>query len=823
MDSLHGSSRWHGAVDGGDWEEDRPHKRLRTSKSHASILQPVARLVRTPFDTLGSIAEALGYGSDSGRVRGRLPAEEQERHLQLLRLRGAKTCEEWKTAAFELDRLEGGDQWRDKDESEEYDFELVRTRLERLQDARKRGDVEDMRFQIRTALTRDLGGMGNARLYKHSRNGTKSLIERYMDTVIDVIDTVITSSGLEARPVLEQVTFARQAFGRSALLLSGGGTLGMNHIGVVKALFEADMLPRIISGASAGSIVCSVLCTKTDDEIPQVLQDFCHGELDVFEPHDETYSLVRRVARFFMTGTIFDVENLTRVMKNLLGNLTFLEAYNKTQRILSICVSSAGVYEMPRLLNYVTAPHVLIWSAVAASCSVPLVFSAAELQVKDPNTGVIKNWNEDTSKWIDGSVDNDLPMTRLAEMLNVNHFIVSQVNPHVVPFLVKGGDEIAPDIPRSSSALAPGPSWLHTVANLAKGEALHRMHVLAELGIFPNTMTKFRSVLGQRYSGDITIIPEISYTQFPNILENPTSDFMAHAMFNGERATWPKLSRIRNHLAIELKLDEAVTRLRARVAFSPSQVDLRMNVFARPNMSSCSDRGRSRRGSKGSHKSARSAVVSRQVPGRQGGHRPIKSMLDAPSTMPSVPATKVAGPSLTDYFSSAEESRSPRSTSPSVLSDDDDDDYDDDSVVSDTSELPPSPQPDLWPSTRQLFPSASQPVTPSQAYRSSASASPTVTRPSTPATASLTMTPSSRPSSPEAKYKNLFHGVRHHLPGRRSQASTPPETGEQPPRQGKKLGGLGLQLDMSGTRGMVRRKKRSNSTGLEGLKPPNKQ
>ena len=33
--------------------------------------------------------------------------------------------------------------------------------------------------------------------------------------------------------------------------------MGMMHIGVVKAMFEAGVLPRVISGASAGSIVAS--------------------------------------------------------------------------------------------------------------------------------------------------------------------------------------------------------------------------------------------------------------------------------------------------------------------------------------------------------------------------------------------------------------------------------------------------------------------------------------------------------------------------------------------------------------------------------------
>jgi TAG lipase / steryl ester hydrolase / phospholipase A2 / LPA acyltransferase len=38
-------------------------------------------------------------------------------------------------------------------------------------------------------------------------------------------------------------------------------------------------------------------------------------------------------------------------------------------------------------------------------------------------------------QFVDGSVGQDLPMQRLSELFNVNTFIVSQVNPHVVPFV----------------------------------------------------------------------------------------------------------------------------------------------------------------------------------------------------------------------------------------------------------------------------------------------------------------------------------------------------------------------------------------------------
>jgi predicted acylesterase/phospholipase RssA len=34
----------------------------------------------------------------------------------------------------------------------------------------------------------------------------------------------------------------------------------------------------------------------------------------------------------------------------------------------------------------------------------------------------------------DGSIENDLPMQQLSELFNVNHFIVSQANPHSALF-----------------------------------------------------------------------------------------------------------------------------------------------------------------------------------------------------------------------------------------------------------------------------------------------------------------------------------------------------------------------------------------------------
>ena len=47
--------------------------------------------------------------------------------------------------------------------------------------------------------------------------------------------------------------------------------------------------------------------------------------------------------------------------------------------------------------------------------------------------------------------------------------------------------------------------------------------------------------MSQRYYGDITIVPNISYSDFLNILSNPTPESIREAALKGERATWSSI------------------------------------------------------------------------------------------------------------------------------------------------------------------------------------------------------------------------------------------------------------------------------------------
>lgn len=91
-------------------------------------------------------------------------------------------------------------------------------------------------------------------------------------------------------------------------------------------------------------------------------------------------------------------------------------------------------YDPDRLLNYLTAPNVLIWSASAASCAIPYIYGPTDLYCKDYR-GNISKYTLMNRKFLDGSIGHDLPMEKLSILFNVNNFIVSQTNPWVIPFM----------------------------------------------------------------------------------------------------------------------------------------------------------------------------------------------------------------------------------------------------------------------------------------------------------------------------------------------------------------------------------------------------
>merc|ERR1712054_725088 len=170
-----------------------------------------------------------------------------------------------------------------------------------------------------------------------------------------------------------------------------------------------------------------VVCTRTNEELALLWNDKFRWDENFNLKFFADFSLLH----FFKTGgkAIFKGDNFQNNLRANIGECTFLEAYDRTGRICNITVSGLpGSTRYPMLLNYLTSPHVIIWSAVQASCALPGVFEPRHLLAKDRN-GTARPYMSAGLKWQDGSMQSDLPMSRLAELFNVNYFIVSQVNP----------------------------------------------------------------------------------------------------------------------------------------------------------------------------------------------------------------------------------------------------------------------------------------------------------------------------------------------------------------------------------------------------------
>ena len=116
-----------------------------------------------------------------------------------------------------------------------------------------------------------------------------------------------------------------------------------------------------------------------------------------------------------------------------MGDITFEEAYQKTGRVLNIVVTPTTKRTSPLVLNYMTAPNVTVYSAILASCSVPVMFAPRRLYEKNESGNVVPR--NDHQLYVDGSVRMDIPASDLKAMLNCSYIVSVQSNPHLVPFI----------------------------------------------------------------------------------------------------------------------------------------------------------------------------------------------------------------------------------------------------------------------------------------------------------------------------------------------------------------------------------------------------
>jgi hypothetical protein len=247
----------------------------------------------------------------TGRARAR-----QIRTLKA-QLRTADSYEAWTEAATALDALEGRTlpAW-----VHTRGVAGLRERAAALRRARDEGDLPAVCFLLRQDGTRSVGQlMAAAAEEVRVHNLTPPpIVEMYVNEVKEALGFVAASPLLPLDDRLAFMRELRHAYGRTALVLSGGGSFGKQdvtksqwsllfvycffwvldgsmlceavrrdlmhcfglffagffHFGVIRALFDAGLLPRVVSGSSAGAIGAALLCTRSNAELQRYLHSF---------------------------------------------------------------------------------------------------------------------------------------------------------------------------------------------------------------------------------------------------------------------------------------------------------------------------------------------------------------------------------------------------------------------------------------------------------------------------------------------------------------------------------------------------------------------
>lgn len=175
---------------------------------------------------------------------------------------------------------------------------------------------------------------------------------------------------------------------KTGLVLSGGGTRGFAHLGVLKALEEYGIRPDIISGVSAGSIAGALYADGNDpEEAMKILAS--HRLLDYLEFTIPKNSLV-------------GMKGFEKTLKQILKARTFDELQ------IPLLVFAVNMNDA----EYVCFDQGDLIQAVKASSSIPVIFPPVKI---------------DGVQYLDGGVINNFPVEPLLDICE--NIIGVNVNP----------------------------------------------------------------------------------------------------------------------------------------------------------------------------------------------------------------------------------------------------------------------------------------------------------------------------------------------------------------------------------------------------------
>ncbi|KAF2856419.1 hypothetical protein T440DRAFT_463763 [Plenodomus tracheiphilus IPT5] len=492
--------------------------------------------------------------------------------LCLRQMASARTYAEWLKPAKRVDYLLAYDSWCQGNSSKHYDYRIIERRHDLLADVLSDPqtlNIERLTNIVQTGLQRNLGNITNPKLYNQAFHSTKANITVYMSAMVDAINTIMrhptSRNGYTDAQKQAVMTSFKNTFGHSVLVLQGGAMFALCHLGVVKALNEHNLLPRCIFGTATGALIAALVGVHTKEELPGCLT----GEniniaafSDRPEKADTSYrgrlaTLKRRLKRWRKTGHFLDIGVLEQMLKANLGNVTFDEAYQRTGMVLNIGI--IGRNGDPVLLNYLTAPYVFVWSAALASNAT--TSNTLYRQV----TVMSKNYDGTTIPWSHSSMSTfQLPGSRpnrnasllseLGSQFRVNHYIISQAQPYIAPFLRTDLHEPHPQYRGL---------WKAGIAMLQEftSEIHHFVRQTAPVIYLMSWLA--RHVLDEFVPGpSLNLVPKLDRDDFFKLIDHPTPEMIDYFIHKGERSVWPAVKVIAARCRIEMVLEDAYQRSR---------------------------------------------------------------------------------------------------------------------------------------------------------------------------------------------------------------------------------------------------------------------
>ncbi|MEV4624135.1 patatin-like phospholipase family protein [Asanoa sp. NPDC049573] len=187
--------------------------------------------------------------------------------------------------------------------------------------------------------------------------------------------------------------------GRVAFVLGGGGVLGAVEVGMLRALFRADIKPDLVIGTSIGAVNGALVAADPTEAVTDRLV-----RLWASPEASEVYgdSVARQLRRFAARTHLHSPRPLRRLLERELGENTTFEELKIPFRCCAASIERAAEHW------FSTGPVV---DAVLASASVPGLLPPAEIGEEH---------------YVDGGIVNSIPIGE-AVSSGARHIFVLQV------------------------------------------------------------------------------------------------------------------------------------------------------------------------------------------------------------------------------------------------------------------------------------------------------------------------------------------------------------------------------------------------------------